>query len=107
MPKVTYISHEGEVTEIELQEGWTVMQGATFNGIDGIIGECGGSCACATCHVYVDERYLDLLPPMQENEDEMLECTESERRANSRLGCQIKLTPELDGLVVRMPEAQD
>ncbi len=82
------------------------MQGATFNDIDGIEGECGGSCACATCHVYVDERYLGLLPEMEENEDEMLECTECERKPNSRLGCQIKVTPEMDGIVVRMPEAQ-
>ena len=106
MPKVTYVEHDGIAVEIDLQEGWTLMQGATLNGIEGIEGECGGSCSCATCHCYVDETKLDLLPPMSEAEDEMLECTVSERRPNSRLGCQIKMTDALDGLVVNLPEAQ-
>jgi 2Fe-2S ferredoxin len=106
MPKVTYIEHNGTEHEIDLPDGWTLMQGATLNGIDGIEGECGGSCGCATCHVYVDEAFLSKLDAPRENEEEMLECTVSPRESNSRLGCQIKVTPELDGIVVRMPEAQ-
>jgi ferredoxin, 2Fe-2S len=106
MPKVTYIEHNGAEHHVELPAGWTLMQGATLNGIDGIEGECGGSCGCATCHVYVDEAYLDLLDPAGETEEEMLECTASPRAANSRLGCQIKVLPKLDGIVVRLPEAQ-
>lgn len=106
MPKVVYIEHNGTQHEIELENGWTLMQGATLNGIDGIEGECGGSCSCATCHVYVDENFVDKLEPCTEMEDEMLECTVSERKPNSRLSCQIQASPELDGLIVRMPEAQ-
>ena len=106
MPKVTYIEHGGAEHHVELPAGWTLMQGATLNGINGIEGECGGSCGCATCHVYVDEAFLGKLEPMGETEDEMLECTESPREANSRLGCQIKVTPQIDGIVVRLPEAQ-
>ena len=106
MPKVTYIEHDGTTIEVELTEGWTLMQGATLNGVTGIEGECGGSCACATCHCYVDEAFLDRLSPMAENENDMLDCTVSERKTNSRLGCQIKVTADLDGIVVRLPEAQ-
>lgn len=106
MPKAIYIEHDGRVMEVELPEGWTLMQGATMNGVDGIEGECGGSCACATCHCYVDEAFLDALPEMSETEDEMLDCSESERKANSRLSCQLKMTPALDGIVLHLPEAQ-
>ena len=106
MSKVVYIEHNGTQHEIDVTDGWTLMQGATLNGIDGIEGECGGSCSCATCHVYVDEAFLGKLDAASEMEDEMLECTVCERKANSRLCCQIKMSPELDGIVVRMPEAQ-
>ncbi len=106
MPKVTYIEHDGTEHSVELPAGWTLMQGATLNGIDGIVGECGGSCGCATCHVYVDEAFLDKLDPPSETEEEMLECTVSPREANSRLSCQIKAMPEIDGIIVRMPEEQ-
>ncbi|CCQ74510.1 2Fe-2S iron-sulfur cluster-binding protein [Magnetospira sp. QH-2] len=106
MPKVTYIEHDGAEHHVELPAGWTLMQGATLNGIDGIEGECGGSCGCATCHCYVDEPWLGKLEPASETEEEMLECTESPRESNSRLSCQIKATPALDGIVVRLPEAQ-
>ena len=106
MPKVTYVSAQGARTEIELKEGWNVMQGATLNGIDGIGGDCGGSCSCATCHVYVDEGWQDKLPQAASDEDEMLDCTASERKQLSRLGCQITMNAELDGLVVHLPEAQ-
>lgn len=106
MPKVTYVEHDGRQTDVELTEGWTLMQGATLNGVDGIEGECGGSLSCATCHCYVDDEFLSKLPPVSDTENEMLECTVSERKANSRLSCQIKMTAELDGIVVRLPEEQ-
>jgi 2Fe-2S ferredoxin len=106
MPKVTYIEFDGTEREVELPAGWSLMQGATLNGVDGIEGECGGSCGCATCHCYVDEAWMDKLSPMSETEDDMLDCTESPRESNSRLSCQIQVTPEMDGIVIRLPEVQ-
>ncbi|PLX37681.1 MAG: (2Fe-2S)-binding protein [Hyphomicrobiales bacterium] len=106
MPRITYIAHDGTKTEVEAPEGWTLMQAATLNNVAGIEGECGGSCACATCHVYVDDAWLDKVGAMAEAENDMLEFTVSTRTANSRLGCQIKVSGSLDGLVVRLPEEQ-
>ena len=106
MPKVTYIEFDGTERPVELPAGWSLMQGATLNGVDGIEGECGGSCGCATCHVYVDEAFLDKLDPPSETEEEMLDCTSSPREANSRLSCQIKADPKIDGIIVRLPETQ-
>jgi 2Fe-2S ferredoxin len=106
MSKVTYIEFDGDETEVDLQDGWTLMQGAIQNGVEGIEGECGGSCACATCHCYVDEAFLGKLDPMSDIEDQLLDGTASERKPNSRLSCQIKMSPELDGIVVRLPEEQ-
>ena len=83
------------------------MQGATANGIDGILGECGGSCACATCHCYVDEARLADLPPATESELQMLDNVAAERRPNSRLACQIKSTAMLEGLVIHLPANQE
>jgi ferredoxin, 2Fe-2S len=103
---VTYISHAGDARQVAVPVGDSVMEGAIKNGVDGIVAECGGACQCATCHVYVDEAFLGLLNPIQEDEDEMLNTTASERRFNSRLGCQIRVTKELDGLIVRTPETQ-
>ncbi len=103
---VTYISYSGNTNQIAVPIGDSVMEGAISNGIDGIVAECGGACQCGTCHVYVDESFLGRLKPIQENEDEMLNTTVCPRRPNSRLGCQIPLTKELDGLIVRTPEAQ-
>lgn len=105
MPLVTYISHDGAINEIEVPAGNSVMQGAVDNMLDGIIAECGGSCSCATCHCYVDEAWLDKVPPASEMEKDMLECV-LEPKDNSRLSCQIQLSDELDGLVVRLPESQ-
>ena len=105
MPLVTYISHDGAAHEIEVEEGTSVMQAAVDHMLDGIVGECGGSCSCATCHVYVDEAWMDKLPPAQQMEKDMLECV-LEPRGNSRLSCQIKVSEDLDGLVVHMPESQ-
>ena len=106
MPRVTYVSHDGAETALDIAVGTSVMQAAVFNGVDGIVAECGGSCMCATCHVYVREDHLGKLPPIGEDEEAMLEGTASERRANSRLGCQLVVSPQMDGLVVTMPETQ-
>lgn len=106
MTRMTFISDLGERRDVVVAAGTSVMQAAVGNGVDGIIGECGGSAMCATCHVYVDEAFLDRLPPVNPTEDAMLDSAASERRANSRLGCQIRLTDELDGLVVTTPAAQ-
>ena len=103
---VTYISHAGDTRQISVPIGDSVMEGAIKNGVDGIVAECGGACQCATCHVYVDEAFLGLLKPIQEDENEMLGTTAAERKPNSRLGCQIPVTKELDGLIVRTPERQ-
>ena len=105
MPVVTYISFNGAINDVEVQSGTSVMQGAVDNMIDGIVAECGGSCSCATCHCYVDEAWVQKIPPASEMEKDMLECV-LEPEANSRLSCQIKVTDELDGLVVRLPESQ-
>ncbi len=106
MPYVTLIAADGESRQLNVHEGQSLMQAAVAAGVRGIVGECGGSAMCATCHVYVDDAFIDRLPAPLETELEMLECTASERRSNSRLGCQIKLHGGLDGLVVRLPERQ-
>ena len=106
MPKITYVSYQGDRYELDLPLGESVMEGAVRNGIDAIIGECGGNCLCATCHVYVEQQFLPLLPPIGEEQDAMLDSTASERLPNSRLSCQIQVRPELDGLIVHMPETQ-
>jgi 2Fe-2S ferredoxin len=103
---VIYISFSGDTRQVSVPIGDSVMEGAIKNGIDGIVAECGGACQCATCHVYVDEAFLGLLNPIHEDEEAMLDTTASERRPNSRLGCQIPVTKELDGLIVRTPETQ-
>jgi len=106
MPRVTYISHDGKQTTLDVAVGTSVMQAAVFNGVDGIVAECGGSCMCATCHVYVREDQLSLLPPLEGDEDAMLEGTASPRLPNSRLSCQLLVSEQMDGLVVTMPETQ-
>ncbi|MBL4801378.1 MAG: 2Fe-2S iron-sulfur cluster binding domain-containing protein [Emcibacter sp.] len=106
MVKITYIAADLTETTVEAAEGDSLMKVATTNGIGGIVGECGGYMMCATCHVYVDERFIDLLPPRSEEEDEMLESAASGRRDNSRLSCQIKACPEIEGIIVHMPEYQ-
>lgn len=103
MPKIIYIDTDGSRKEVEVKVGYTVMEGAMDNGVDGIIAECGGACACATCHSYIDEAWLAKLPPMDDMEDSMLDVA-YERRDNSRLTCQIEVTDALDGLVVNVAE---
>ncbi len=105
MPKVTYIEPDGTVREVEAPAGTTVMEAAVDNDVEGIVAECGGACSCATCHVYVDEQWLEKLPPPDAQEDGMLDCV-LDRQPNSRLSCQIELGEQLDGLLVRVPESQ-
>ena len=106
MPRVTDVSYDGKSTALDVPLGTSVMQAAVLNGLDGIVAECGGSCMCATCHVYVREDQLKLTPEMEPGEDAMLDGTASPRRPNSRLSCQLVMEPQMDGLVVDMPETQ-
>ena len=105
MPKITYIDHEGTVREVEAAAGSTVMENAIKNDIPGIVAECGGACACATCHVYVDEAWREKTGQPSPMEEDMLDFG-YDIRANSRLSCQITVTEALDGLIVRTPERQ-
>jgi len=106
MPDITFIHPDGSEQGFEAPVGISLMQAATGVGVRGIVAECGGSAMCATCHVYVDPPWAGKLPPPLPNELEMLECTADERLPTSRLSCQIKLTAEMQGLVVRIPEFQ-
>jgi len=106
MPKVIYVAHSGDRKEIDVPAGTTVMAAALKNGIDGIVAECGGVCMCSTCHVFVDEAFLGKIPPADDTEEAVLEIAAIERQPNSRLSCQIKVTEDLEGLIVRMPEKQ-
>jgi 2Fe-2S ferredoxin len=105
MPKIKYIEHNGKEHEIDVPEGWSVMEGAVKNLVPGIDADCGGACACATCHVYVDGAWLSKLTKKEDMEETMLDFAQ-DLEPNSRLSCQIKVTKELDGLVVRMPKSQ-
>ncbi|MBI1213419.1 MAG: 2Fe-2S iron-sulfur cluster binding domain-containing protein [Alphaproteobacteria bacterium] len=105
MAKITYIEFNGKEHVVDVKNGMSVMEGAVKNLIPGIDADCGGACACATCHVYVDNAWLDKLEPMQEMEKTMLDFAEGVE-ANSRLSCQIKVSDALDGLVVRTPKSQ-
>ncbi len=107
MPTITFVEANGTRTPVDVPEGWSLMQAATANGVDGIVGECGGSCACATCHCYVDDLLAGVLPPPSQGELDMLANVAAERRPNSRLACQIKAAPALEGGVVRLPECQE
>ena len=101
MPKIVYIEPEGDRVEVDVEEGYSVMEGAIMNGVEGIEAECGGACSCATCHCYVKEEWWDKLPEIDVIEDSMLEAA-TERRDNSRLTCQIPVTDELDGLTLEV-----
>ena len=105
MAKIIYISSDGATTEVEAQNGISVMQAAVNNGVPGIVAECGGACSCATCHVHVDPAWYPRLPEPQGTERDMLEFV-IDPRETSRLSCQIKITDELDGLVVHTPVSQ-
>ena len=105
MAKIKYIEFNGNEHEIEVSNGLTVMEGAIKNKIPGIDADCGGACACATCHVYVDNKWIEKLSPKDDSEEDMLDFA-FEVKSNSRLSCQITVSDELDGLIVNMPEKQ-
>ena len=105
MPKITYITSENETHTIDVDNGLTVMEGAVQNDIPGIDADCGGSMACATCHVYVKEDWFNKLPKKEDGEEDMLDMA-FEPKKNSRLSCQIMVSDELDGLEVNLPEKQ-
>ena len=105
MAKITYITHAGDARTLDVKTGLTVMEGAIKNNVPGIDADCGGACACATCHVYVDEAWMDKVGSPSAMEESMLDFAEGVK-TNSRLSCQIKVTDELDGLSVTTPESQ-
>ncbi len=105
MPKVTYIEYNGKEHEVEVEKGLSIMEGAVQNGIPGIDADCGGACACATCHVYVKEEWLDKLSEQGESEKDMLDFA-FETKSNSRLSCQLMLEDRHDGIIVNFPEKQ-
>jgi len=106
MPKVSYVGVDGSERVIDVPAGESVMTAAVQNGVPGIVGECGGNASCATCHVYVRDEHLPLLDEIGEMEEDLLDMGVSDRRDGSRLSCQIPMTPQLDGLVVDIPEEQ-
>lgn len=106
MPKAVFILPNGTDTELESAIGTNLMQLAVSNGIHEIVGDCGGSASCATCHVYVEQPWLQALEPMSDNESQMLECTSSPRCENSRLSCQLIMTSALDGIRVKIADTQ-
>lgn len=106
MTKITFVGAGGQETTVDASDGDNLMQAAISQGVEGIVGECCGAMMCATCHVYVQEPHLARLPARSEGEEEMLDCTVAERNPSSRLSCQIKIKPDLDGIVVHLPEEQ-
>ena len=105
MPKITYKTHDDKTHIIDVQNGLTVMEGAIQNDISGIDADCGGGMSCATCHVYVNEEWLDKLPAKEDGEEDMLDMA-FEPKKNSRLSCQLIVSDNLDGLVVNIPSKQ-
>jgi len=106
MAKITYIEHNGTEHSVEVANGMTVMEGARDNNIPGIEADCGGACACSTCHVYVAPDWTEKLPAKAAMEEDMLDFAWQPDPARSRLTCQLKVSDELDGLIVHMPEKQ-
>ena len=106
MVKITYIEFNGTEHVVDVETGMTVMEGARDNNIPGIEADCGGACACSTCHVYVDASWVKKIPEKEDMEEDMLDFAYSPDENSSRLTCQIEVTDELDGLIVRMPEKQ-
>jgi ferredoxin, 2Fe-2S len=106
MPKITYILPDGSQRSLDAKVGDTVMDTAVSNGISGIVAECGGALACATCHVHVDSGYVGLIGNLDEFEDELLDGVATERDETSRLSCQIVISEDLEGLTVTIPDRQ-
>ena len=105
MTKITYIDHDGSTTVVEAREGASVMETAVENEVPGILGDCGGSCSCATCHVIVDAAWVGLITPISPGEEALLS-TREDRTPTSRLGCQIRLGAITNNIVVHTPESQ-
>ena len=105
MGRVIYIESSGEERQVDLNNGQSIMQGALDNLIEGILGECGGCCSCATCHCYVDDAWLEKVGAPNDMEKDMLDSV-VDPKSSSRLSCQIQMSDDLDGLVVRLPESQ-
>ena len=105
MPAITYIEPDGTEKTFDVDDGLSVMEGAVRNGVKGIDADCGGACACSTCHVYVEPEFVDRLPARADNEEDMLDFA-FDVRPQSRLSCQIYVTPALAGLRVRLPAKQ-
>ena len=105
MAKITYIEHSGKSHTIEVQNGLTVMEGAVQNNVPGIDADCGGSMACATCHVYVKEEWFNKLPKKEDGEEDMLDMA-YEPNKFSRLSCQLTVSDKLEGIIVNLPEKQ-
>ena len=106
MAKITYVEYGGKEHVVDVAPGLTVMEGARDNNVPGIEADCGGACACSTCHVYIDEAWVDKLPAKNAMEEDMLDFAYEPDPRRSRLTCQVKVTADLDGLVVHMPEKQ-
>ena len=106
MPTITFTQPDGSALTLDAADGTSLMRAAVSNGVDGIVGECGGQAMCATCHVYVRPEYASTLPEIGDDEDEMLDCTAAERTDRSRLGCQITVGGDLPEIVVDLPADQ-
>ena len=105
MTKIIYNTLDNKVHTVDVQNGLTVMEGAVQNDIPGIDADCGGGMACATCHIYIDDNWIDKLPPKEDGEEDMLDMA-FEPKQNSRLSCQLTVSDELEGLVVSIPSKQ-
>jgi 2Fe-2S ferredoxin len=106
MARITCIEHDGRESVLEIRAGWSLMQGARAAGVEGIVAECGGACACATCHCYIDAPWRAQLPAPLDTELQMLENVVDERQPGSRLSCQVRITEALDGMRVSLPARQ-
>ncbi len=106
MPKITFLTSDGQRSTFEIAAGTTLMQGALQHGIDAIVAECGGNSMCATCHVYIDDAVARELSPMSADEDALLDGAAADREPGSRLSCQIRVTSACEGLLVRLPDRQ-
>jgi len=103
MPKIIYLTPDWIRHEVDVENGYSVMEGAINANIEGIVAECGGACACATCHSYIDNAWMDKMPPMDDMEDSMLDAA-YERKDNSRLTCQIEVNDNLNGLIIHVAD---
>ncbi|MCL6285862.1 2Fe-2S iron-sulfur cluster-binding protein [Ruegeria sp. 2012CJ41-6] len=106
MVQITYIEHDGTQHDVQVADGLTLMEGARESSLSGIEADCGGACACSTCHVYIDAAWVEKLPAKDEMEEDMLDFAWEPDPTRSRLTCQIKVTEALNGLIVHLPERQ-